>query len=77
MTTDRTTKALMLAIALGLWSYLVVVVARAWQPDYSYDLAQIESTLDELRSVSVEIKSDVSDVDARLRSMEISAIFSR
>lgn len=63
MTTDRVTKFILGAIALALWSFLIVTVARPDEPeDYSGELSEIQSELSTVNATLEEVQSELNSI---------------
>jgi hypothetical protein len=65
----NTGRALLFAAASMLGAVTTAIVNRP--EDYSYELRTIDSRLNEFEAIVAEMKSDVSSMESRLRSMDI------
>jgi hypothetical protein len=70
---DRTTKILLLVIALGLWANVLVGLIKpitVKAQSTTHDLDDIYKVLDSIDSDVGSIQSDVSSIDSNVSSME-------
>jgi hypothetical protein len=67
MASDRVMKVLVAAVALGLWSNLLIMVARPEVPDYSGELDSLESSISGVREAMSDLESTV---ESKLNAIE-------